>query len=205
MIEIPSQPWPLTRRFDEAVAYATYVHEGHYRKATRVAYLAHLLAVCALVLEDGGTEDEAIAALLHDAVEDAGGKGRLAALRERFGGTVAHIVAGCSDADATPKPEWRVRKEQYIAHLRKGADAATRRVSLADKLHNARAILRDHRRLGERIWKRFNAPARDQLWYYGELVVVFRKTKSGPMVEELARVVDDIRAQHRAGRKRGTR
>src|SRR5512135_2043427 len=103
------QPWPLTARFDEALVYAAHAHEGHSRKGTAVPYLAHLLGVCSLVLEDGGSEDEAIAALLHDAVEDAGGAGRLAAIRRRFGDRVATIVAGCSDTDQDPKPPWKER------------------------------------------------------------------------------------------------
>ena len=156
------------------------------------------------MLEDGGSEDEAIAALLHDAVEDAGGKERLGAIRARFGERVAAIVAGCSDTDQSPKPPWRERKERYVRHLKTEADASTLRVSLADKLHNARAILRDHRAMGEAIWDRFNATAGDQLWYFESLVAVFRERSPGPMVDELAEVVGEIRARHelatRAGR-----
>lgn len=202
MIKIPEQRWPLTRRFDEALAYATHAHDWQYRKGTTVPYVAHLLAVCALVLEDGGTEKEAIAALLHDAAEDAGGKGRLAAIRERFGKTVAGIVAGCSDTDETPKPAWPVRKAAYLEHLRAETDAGTLRVSLADKLHNARAILRDLRQ-DERVWNRFKAPADDQIRYLKALVDVFREKKSGPMVEELADVVAAIEARHRASATSG--
>jgi (p)ppGpp synthase/HD superfamily hydrolase len=190
--------WPLTKRFDEALAYATHVHEGTFRKGTAIPYVSHLLAVCALVLEAGGTEDEAIAALLHDAVEDAGGKERLADILRRFGREVARIVEGCSDTDEDPKPPWGNRRKAYLEHLRT-ADASTRRVSLADKLHNARAILRDYRQLGERLWERFNAPGDDQVWYYTTLVAVFRETGSEPMVGELARVVDAIQALRPGG------
>jgi hypothetical protein len=151
------QAWPLSRRFDEALVYATHLHEGTFRKETSIPYVSHLLAVCARVLEDGGSEDEAIAALLHDAVEDAGGEARLRAIRARFGERVAAIVAGCSDTDESPKPPWRGRKERYVRHLKTEADASTLRVSLADKLHNARAILRDHREIDEAIWRQRSA------------------------------------------------
>ena len=127
------------------------------------------------MLEDGGSEDEAIAALLHDAVEDADGKERLRAIHARFGERVAAMVAGCSDTDESPKPPWRERKERYVRHLKTEADASTLRVSLADKLHNARAVLRDHRAIGEAIWE------------------------PRPMVDELAEVVGEIRARHEQG------
>ena len=192
------QSWPLSRRFEEALVYATHLHEGTFRKETSIPYVSHLLAVCARVLEDGGTEDEAIAALLHDAVEDAGGRDRLVAIRARFGEAVAAIVAGCSDTDQNPKPPWRERKERYIEHLKTDADASTLRVSLADKLHNARAILRDQRALGEAIWRRFNAPVGEQLWYFESLVAVFRERNAGPMADELAEVVAEIRGRHHA-------
>ncbi len=196
--EADGRSWPLTRRFDEALVYAAHLHEGTFRKGTSIPYVSHLLAVCARVLEDGGTEDEAIAALLHDAVEDAGGKERLVAIRARFGERVAAIVAGCSDSDRSPKPPWRERKERYIRHLRTEADASTLRVSLADKLHNARAILRDHRAMGEAIWDRFNAVASEQLWYFESLVAAFRDRGAGPMVDELAEVVAEIRVAHKS-------
>ncbi len=184
--------WPLSRRFEEALTYATQVHEGHLRKGSAVPYVAHLLGVCALVLEDGGSEDEAVAALLHDAVEDAGGAGRLAAIRRRFGERVASIVALCSDTDQDPKPPWKERKRRYLAHLQSGSDPGSRRVSVADKLHNATAILRDYRRIGEPFWDRFSAPAAEQMWYYRALIEVFRQAGGGGLVEELARVVDEL-------------
>ena len=149
----PMPPDPDKRsgqRFIAAVEEASRYHAGQLRKGTEVPYLAHLLSVAALVLEDGGSEDEAIAALLHDAVEDAGGRRTLEAIRERFGDEVAMIVMACSDTDATPKPPWRARKESYLAHLAdETTPASVLRVSLADKLHNARAILSDYRILGE--------------------------------------------------------
>jgi (p)ppGpp synthase/HD superfamily hydrolase len=187
---------PLTPRFVEALAYAAAVHAGQSRKGTTVPYVAHVLGVCALVLEDGGGEDEAIAALLHDAVEDGGGLPVLAEIRRRFGDRVAEIVWACSDTDETPKPPWKERKVRYIAHVRAaGADA--RRVSCADKLHNARAILRDYRLEGERLWERFNAPADEQLWYYRALVQAFQQPGRTPLVDELERVVGQLEAERK--------
>jgi GTP pyrophosphokinase len=186
----------LTRRFTDALAYATEVHAGQSRKGTSVPYVSHVLAVCSLVLEDGGGEDEAIAALLHDAVEDGGGQPRLEDIRRRFGDRVAEIVWACSDTDETPKPPWKERKLRYIAHVRAaGPDA--RRVSCADKLHNARSILRDYRVLGERLWDRFSASAEDNLWYYRELVEAFRQPDRSPLVVELERVVAELEAERK--------
>lgn len=147
----------LGPRFREALTYASELHECQPRKGTEIPYLAHLLSVAALVLEDGGDEDEAIAALLHDAVEDQGGKPTLDAIRSRFGERVAHIVEACSDTDTWPKPPWRERKERYIEYL-EAACPGVLRVSLADKLHNARAIVLDYRQMGDPLWSKFNAP-----------------------------------------------
>ena len=108
---------PLTNRFEEALTYAARAHNQQTRKGNNVPYISHLLSVAAIVLENGGSEDEAIAALLHDAVEDAGGPQRRADIAQTFGETVARIVDGCTDTDETPKPPWRERKERYIAHL----------------------------------------------------------------------------------------
>jgi (p)ppGpp synthase/HD superfamily hydrolase len=188
--------WPLTPRFVEALAYATEVHEGQSRKGTSVPYVSHVLAVCSLVLEDGGGEDEAIGALLHDAVEDGGGQPRLEDIRRRFGDRVAEIVWACSDTDETPKPPWKERKTRYVAHLREASPAA-RRVSCADKLHNARSILRDYRALGERLWERFSASADENLWYYRELVEAFRQPDRSPLVAELERVVSELEAERK--------
>jgi (p)ppGpp synthase/HD superfamily hydrolase len=182
---------PLTGRFERALAYAIRVHGGQYRKGTSVPYVSHVLAVAALVLEDGGGEDEAIAALLHDAVEDGDGRRELARIREEFGDRVAEIVWACSDTDARPKPPWRMRKERYIAHVRE-AGPDVRRVSCADKVHNARAILLDYRTHGERLWDRFSASGDETLWYYEQLVEAFQRTGGGPLVEELARIVREI-------------
>src|ERR1022692_3881980 len=130
----------LSPRFDQALQYAVLVHAGQKRKGTEIPYLAHLLGVTSIALEHGADEDEAIGALLHDAGEDAGGDGRIEDIRHRFGEPVADIVQGCTDAVTIPKPPWRKRKEDYIAHVAK-ASPSVRLVSAADKLHNARAIL----------------------------------------------------------------
>jgi (p)ppGpp synthase/HD superfamily hydrolase len=150
------------------------------------------MAVAALVIEDGGDEDEAIAALLHDAVEDQGGPPTLTLVRARFGARVASIVEACSDTDEVPKPPWRARKEAYVAHLRDpGLPEGALRVSLADKLHNARAILADQR-AGHDVFARFNAPRDQQAWYYDALATAFAERTDSPMAAELRRVVDEL-------------
>ena len=165
----------LTKRFEEALIYSSLVHAGQRRKGTEIPYISHLLAVASIVLEHEGSEDEAIGALLHDAVEDAGGKTRLEDIRCRFGDVVARIVDGCSDTDIIPKPPWKERKQKYIEHVRV-ASPSVRLVSASDKLHNAQAILRDYRELRETLWDRFNAPRDDILLYYRSLVQAFRDT-----------------------------
>ena len=180
-----------TDRFSQAFHYASVLHDGQFRKGSRIPYLAHLLGVTALVIEDGGDEDQAIAALLHDAVEDQGGMQTLEEIRRRFGDRVAEIVAGCTDAFSIPKPPWRERKEGYIEHLR-GANPGILRVSLADKLNNARSILSDLHRAGDSVWGRFNGGKVGTLWYYSELLQVFQQVSNSPQVNELARVLADI-------------
>jgi (p)ppGpp synthase/HD superfamily hydrolase len=181
----------LSARFEEALILAARWHAGQVRKETTIPYIAHLLGVASLVLEQGADEDEAIAALLHDAVEDQGGVVALEEIRRRFGDGVAEIVAGCTDAWTTPKPPWRERKEAYIAHLRQ-ASASVRLVSAADKLHNARSILADYRVLGDALWSRFNGGKEGTLWYYRALVETLQATDPTPLVEELDRVVSEI-------------
>jgi len=180
----------LGERFERALVYATRLHRKQRRKGSGAPYAAHLLGVASLVLEDGGSEDEAIAALLHDAVEDQGGLARLDEIEREFGSQVAHIVDGCTDTDLSPKPPWRPRKESYVQALA-SHDASVRRVSLADKLYNARAILLDYRSLGDELWDRFD-PESDQLWYYRALVSAFRETTESPLVDELDRVVTEL-------------
>lgn len=184
----PSSTTPLTPRFEEALVFATQLHARQLRKGNGVPYIAHLLSVTGLVLEAGGDEDEAIAALLHDAVEDQGGLETLTEIRRRFGDRVAEIVDGCSDTYTIPKPLWRKRKETYIAHLRE-ATPEVRRVSLADKLHNARSILRDLRKDSAATWDKFSGGKEGTLWYYRTLVQVYSEIENEFMVDELARVV----------------
>jgi (p)ppGpp synthase/HD superfamily hydrolase len=183
----------LGERFDDAVVYATDVHRAQRRKASGVPYVSHLLGVCSLVLEDGGDEDEAIAALLHDAVEDQGGAPRLAEIEARYGDRVAAIVDACSDTDQQPKPSWRARKEAYIARLTDPAtDASVLRVAAADKLHNARSVIADRRVLGEEIWARFNAPREEQLWYYRAVLEILQARSPGRLTSELASAVEEL-------------
>jgi (p)ppGpp synthase/HD superfamily hydrolase len=181
----------LTSRFDQAIHYTTLIHAGQTRKGTSIPYLSHLLGVTSIVLEHGQSEDEAIGALLHDAGEDAGGDGRIADIRCRFGDAVADIVQGCTDAVVIPKPPWRQRKEDYIAHVRH-APASVRLVSAADKLHNARSILRDYRQLGENLWSRFNGGKEGTLWYYRALTDAFRAAGSNELIDELDRTVREL-------------
>jgi (p)ppGpp synthase/HD superfamily hydrolase len=185
----------LTDRFDRALLYATHVHGGQVRKGTSTPYVAHLLAVSATVLEYGGDEDLAIAALLHDSAEDQGGRARLEDVKNRFGERVSRVVAACSDsladtAKGEKKADWRTRKETYIAHL-DAAHEDVLRVSLADKVHNARAILRDLRKsdIGQRIWSRFSQPREDTLWYYRSLADKFRERLPGQLADELTEIV----------------
>jgi (p)ppGpp synthase/HD superfamily hydrolase len=193
MARNPKAASPLTRRFEHALLFATRKHAGQIRKGTRTPYVSHLLSVAALVLEAGGDEDLAIAALLHDVVEDCGGAPMLKEVRRLFGKRVADVVEACSDTDIVPKPPWRERKEQYIRHLRT-ADAGTRLVSVADKLHNARSILSDYRVFGEPIWQRFQGKREGTLWYYRALLDEFQRKYRNRLVDELERVVTELEA-----------
>jgi (p)ppGpp synthase/HD superfamily hydrolase len=191
----PYSPF-LTWRFDTALQFASGLHHQQPRKGVPIPYIAHLMSVCSLVLEAGGDEDQAIAALLHDAVEDQGGLPTLETIRHLFGKRVANIVKSCSDStvsDPTKKLPWRERKEKYLAHLR-SAKADALLVTTADKLHNARAILSDYRELREELWLRFNAPKEDQLWFYGALVETLRQTTAPKVLAgELERVVKELK------------
>jgi (p)ppGpp synthase/HD superfamily hydrolase len=184
---------PLTDRFVAAFVLACELHGGR-RLGTEIPYMAHLLVVTGLVLEDGGSETEAIAALLHDSVEDGGGRPLLERIERDFGERVAMIVAACSDTlDPDDTRPWRERKASYLAHLPKITDEAVLRVVLADKVHNARSIVRIYRDEGHALWERFtNKTADDQLWYYGELLAFFNERHAGPLVEDLARAVDEL-------------
>ncbi len=196
----------LTGKFNDALLYAATLHATQTRKGGAVPYMAHLMAVCAVALEAGGNEDLAIAALLHDAVEDQGGAPILKEIRQRFGEKVAAVVHGCTDTDQEPKPPWLQRKQDYLHHLR-SADDDVRLVSAADKVCNARSILFDYHTLegaggeygrGHEIWERFHANSEHQLWYYRGLVQALhagesgRPTKVAPLIDELQRLVVEL-------------
>lgn len=188
----------LTPAFDAALTYAIHIHAFQKRKDTEIPYIAHLLAVSSIVLEHGGTEAEAIGALLHDAGEDAGGHARVVDIQVRFGAAVAQIVADCTDTYEDPKPSWKPRKIAYLESIAHKA-GSSRLVSCADKLHNARAILRDHRRIGDEIFKRFSASKANTLWYYDELAHAFLAatpytTAATELAQELDRVVTELHA-----------
>jgi len=182
----------LGPRFGRAILFAAQKHAGQTRKASTIPYLAHLMGVASLALEFGGNEDMAIAALLHDVVEDCGGAPMLREVHRRFGKRVAKIVDGCTDSDTDPKPPWRERKETYIRHLR-NADAETRLVSAADKLNNIRSILSDYREVGEAIWTRFNGGRDGTLWYYRALLREFLR-KPNRLIREFALAVRELEA-----------
>ncbi len=179
-----------------ALAYAIWLHGRDARKQTDVPVLAHLLSVCALVQQDGGGTDEAIAALLHDSLEDKPGETTPALLTELFGERVRDLVVLASDtpSDYTggAKPDWRKRKERYLEHIRH-ASPADLRVPAADKVDNVRAILADHQRVGESLWQRFNAGKADQLWFYSTALAAFKEAGfRGPLLDELERVVGEL-------------
>lgn len=181
----------LTERFDKALAYASQLHRTQTRKGSGIPYVSHLLAVAAIALENGADEDQAIAALLHDAVEDQGGPARLEEIRARYGDGVAQIVADCTDSHEEPKPAWHPRKEAYIASLAHKPPCSLA-VSLADKTHNAAAINADLRAHGEAVWSRFTGGKGGTLWYYRALATAFRAHAPGIAAERFAREVDEM-------------
>ena len=188
----PSQQAPLhTERFEEALAWAARLHRGQQRKGSGAPYISHLLAVTALVIEHGGDEDVAIAAVLHDAVEDQGGAETLAEIKRRFGGRVAAIVDGCSDTDQTPKPPWRERKEAFLASLSE-ASPDVKLVVAADKLHNTSSTLDGLRSEGPIVWELFRGGREGSLWYYRKAVEALRGGAPEPLVRRLAAVVDEL-------------
>lgn len=195
-------PIPPSVRFDEALGFALHLHRSQVRKGTSIPYISHLLAVAGLVQENGGSEDEAIGALLHDAIEDqardwpGGAPALRAEIERRFGPAVLVIVNACTDAEIIPKPPWRVRKEAYIRHLRESDSPSALLVSAADKLHNARCILEDFRQSGDELWQRFNKDARSagaQLWYYESLATVLQERGPSGIAAELGRTVATLR------------
>jgi (p)ppGpp synthase/HD superfamily hydrolase len=181
----------LTAKFESALVYATRLHANQTRKINGIPYITHLLSVAALVLEAGGTETEAIAGLLHDSIEDQGGKIIRAEISQLFGEAVVTIIDGCTEWDTPPKPPWKERKLRYLENLRHGSPSV-RLVSLADKLHNARSLLANLRVYGSSVWQEFSAGKEGTLWFYQELLQVYMTTGSDFMTEEFSRVVDAI-------------
>ena len=169
----------LTNRFTDALAYAVNLHAGQQRKVSGAPYAAHLLGVAAMVLEHGASEEEAIAALLHDALEDQGGLATRAAIAERFGEEVARMVDGCSDCHTVPKPPWYERKERHVMQMRQASDSV-------------RLIVAAYHRLGDALWQHFHGGRDGTLWYYRAMVDALRNVDQRPIVEELARAVAEL-------------
>ncbi len=189
MSQRPEPTFIPSTRFERALARAIEYHRNQARKGSGTPYVGHLLAVAGYVLEDGGSEDEVIAALLHDALEDQYREDLPSELEEDFGSGVLAIVKGCSqEKSAGEQLSWRERKQRYIDHLEE-ASPQVRRVSLADKLANVRSMLRDQREVGERLWERFNAPAQDIIWYYESLAGRYSSLCPGAMADEFAHEV----------------
>jgi len=185
------KPPHLGPRLQKAFHYAAEKHAGQTRKQSAVPYLSHLMAVTSLVLEGGGDEEMAMAALLHDVVEDCGGMPRLREIGKLFGSRVAKIVEGCTDSFADPKLAWIIRKEEYLKRL-KHEDIETRLVSASDKLHNVRTVIADYRQDGESIWKRFSGGRNGTLWYYRALSDEFQRRKPNRIMQELAIAVREL-------------
>ena len=183
--EIPK----LSNRFEQALVYATQIHANQVRKGSDIPYISHLLSVAALVLEDGGDEDEAIAALLHDSIEDCGGAETREAILILFGERVTDIVDGCTESDTIPKPPWHERKLLYLEKMR-DASPSVLRVSMADKLHNARSILADLYRYGDAVWHKFKAGKEGTLWFYRSLIELYDRATDSFLLEEIKRTVD---------------
>ena len=191
----------LSEQFDRALEAASRLHRDQTRKGTEIPYVSHLIGTCSIALEYGGTEEQAIGALLHDVLEDVEPIARARQEVDSFGQEVFRIVRGCTDTEERPKPPWRERKERYLAGL-PDEDAAVLLVSAADKLHNARAILRDLRSDGEAMWSRFNGGREGQLWYYAALVTTFRSNPEHEpaLIDELERTVSEIERHAGGGR-----
>ena len=189
----PPHPWLYSRRLIEATEAALVMHAAQVRKGSEVPYASHLFGTCSIALDYGANEDEAIAALLHDAIEDVhyapGARATVAA----FGPEVLRIVEACTDAHTYPKPPWKARKTAYIEHLA-DADRSVLLVSASDKLHNARSMAMDHRRVGAALWGRFKASKDETLWNYRALVTAFRANPAHPgeLVDELDRTVTEL-------------
>jgi (p)ppGpp synthase/HD superfamily hydrolase len=182
----------LSERFDEALLYASRLHRSQRRKTTDIPYISHLLAVAALVIEHGGDEDQVIAALLHDAVEDQGGSETHKQIEARFGKEVAELVSDCTDAWEHPKPEWRMRKEAFIAALPR-MNRRSLLIIAADKLHNAQAVSRDYDDKGDALWERFKGGKEGTLWYNETIADALVKLAPGPLSDQLRSTVEEIR------------
>lgn len=181
-------------RFESALVYASQVHHGQLRKGTSIPYMAHILGVAGMAMEYGANDDEAIGALLHDAAEDGGGEARLAEIRARFGDAVGDIVLGCSDSLAEhpeDKLPWRARKDAYLGHIETASDSVCL-VSAADKLHNARAIIRDLRMHGDDVWDRFQGKRDGTLWYYEAVAGALLSRYRCPLTRDLLREVEQL-------------
>ena len=183
---------PLSGRFDEALVLASTLHRLQARKTSGVPYVAHLLGVAAMVLEEGGSEDMAIAALLHDAAEDQGGESVLEVITSAFGNVVARWVRQASDSIVIPKPGWEERKRHHLAQIRV-ADREAQLIMLADKVYNARSILADHARVGPVVWERFAVPRERTMWYYESLLEVFERALSPFLYDTLTECVCRMR------------
>jgi len=184
-------PPMLSERFDRALILASELHRTQTRKSSGTPYIAHLLATTALAIEHGADEDQAIAALLHDAVEDQGGLPTLERIRVAFGERTAALVAALTDTTKTPKPPWRQRKVRYLAHLAH-APAEVLLISLCDKLHNARSIVEDHAVVGARLWERFSGGRDGTIWYYQALAEIFRARGPQRLAAMLAELTERI-------------
>lgn len=187
-------PLITTERFVSAMAYAHQVHQGQRRKGTGIPYIAHVLGVAAIAMEYGADENEAIAALLHDAAEDGGGEATLAEIRARYGDAVGDIVLGCSDSlveDPEDKLPWRERKENYLAHLENTSQSVCL-VSAADKLHNVRAIIRDYHEHGDDVWGRFQGQRDGTLWYYETVADTLHRRYRSQLTRDLQAAVDEL-------------
>ena len=166
------------KKYKKAIDYAFALHSNQYRKGTTIPYFTHLVSVSNNVIENGGNTDEAIAGLLHDAVEDQGGEKTLKLIKKRFGNKVGKIVEECSDTKITPKPPWLERKKKYLSGMKKSTQSSLF-VSLCDKLHNATCIVNDYQRVGRKLWKRFNASSKQVYWYHNSLYKNFSKNLKG--------------------------
>ncbi|MBD2436233.1 HD domain-containing protein [Nostoc sp. FACHB-110] len=181
----------LTVRFESALVFATQLHAQQIRKISGVPYISHLLSVAALVIEDGGSEDEAIAALLHDAIEDQGGASTAQIIRQKFGDKVADIVESCTESDAVPKPPWEECKQQYLQKISQGSPEVLR-VVLADKVHNARSNLTEFYLYGDKAWTL--AQRQRTLWFYHSVIEIAQKFVDSPLLAEFKRIVQQLEA-----------